>query len=77
MIKQLQENAKMLWQMKALTPLVRLAEPEDVAAAILFLSSPVASMITATYSPSTADFLRRDIGLLDIHERVGRGLRIR
>ena len=33
-------------RMQAVTPLGRLAEPEEVAAAVLFLASPAASMVT-------------------------------
>jgi NAD(P)-dependent dehydrogenase (short-subunit alcohol dehydrogenase family) len=33
-------------RVRAVTPLGRMAEPEEVAAAILFLASPAASMVT-------------------------------
>lgn len=41
------------------TPMHRLAEPEEVAAAILFLSSPAASMITGVTLPVDGGFLAR------------------
>ena len=41
----------------AMTPLGRLAEPEEVAAAILFLASPAASMITGVTLPVDGGFL--------------------
>ena len=37
---------ELITKIKAMTPLGRLAEPEEVALAILFLASPAASMIT-------------------------------
>ena len=40
------ENPEMVARIEALTPLKRLAEPQDVAAAIVFLSSAAAAMIT-------------------------------
>ena len=39
-------NASVLERVRAVTPLGRMAEPEEVAAAILFLASPAASMVT-------------------------------
>jgi NAD(P)-dependent dehydrogenase (short-subunit alcohol dehydrogenase family) len=41
----------------AMTPLGRLAEPEEVAAAVLFLCSPAASMITGHTLPVDGGFL--------------------
>ena len=41
------------------TPMHRLAEPEEIAAAILFLSSPAASMITGITLPVDGGFLAR------------------
>jgi NAD(P)-dependent dehydrogenase (short-subunit alcohol dehydrogenase family) len=41
------------------TPMHRLAEPEEVATAILFLSSPAASMITGVTLPVDGGFLAR------------------
>jgi NAD(P)-dependent dehydrogenase (short-subunit alcohol dehydrogenase family) len=40
------QQPELVAQIEHLTPLGRLAEPEEVAAAILFLASPAASMIT-------------------------------
>ncbi len=41
------------------TPMKRLAEPEEVAAAILFLASPAAAMITGSVLPVDGGFLAR------------------
>ena len=43
----------------AATPLGRIAEPEEVADAILFLSSPAAAMITGTILPVDGGYLAR------------------
>ena len=42
----LEAQPELIERMQAMTPLGRLAEPEEVAAAILFLASPAASMVT-------------------------------
>jgi NAD(P)-dependent dehydrogenase (short-subunit alcohol dehydrogenase family) len=39
-------DASVLERVRAVTPLARMAEPDEVAAAILFLASPAASMVT-------------------------------
>lgn len=44
-------------KIKAMTPLKRLAEPEDVASAILFLASKAAAMITGHTLPVDGGFL--------------------
>ena len=44
-------------QILALTPLGRLAEPEDIAAAIAFLASPGAAMITGAILPVDGGYL--------------------
>jgi 2-deoxy-D-gluconate 3-dehydrogenase len=44
-------------RIEAMTPLGRLAEPEEVAAAILFLASPAAAMITGHTLPVDGGFL--------------------
>lgn len=45
-IRPLLDNPELMARMEAMTPMRRLAEPEEVAAAILFLASPAASMVT-------------------------------
>jgi 2-deoxy-D-gluconate 3-dehydrogenase len=42
----LMEHPDLIKRIEAITPLARLAEPEDVAAAILYLASPAAGMVT-------------------------------
>jgi NAD(P)-dependent dehydrogenase (short-subunit alcohol dehydrogenase family) len=46
LIGALEEQPDLIARMKAMTPMGRLAEPEEVATAILFLASPAASMVT-------------------------------
>jgi NAD(P)-dependent dehydrogenase (short-subunit alcohol dehydrogenase family) len=50
-IKPLLEQPDLVAKIEAMTPLRRLAEPEEVAAAILFLASPAAAMITGHTLP--------------------------
>ena len=50
-------NPQLVHKIEAMTPLRRLAEPEEVAAAILFLASPAASMITGHTLPVDGGFL--------------------
>ena len=42
----LMEHPDIIQRIEAMTPLARLAEPEDVAAAILYLAGPAAGMVT-------------------------------
>jgi NAD(P)-dependent dehydrogenase (short-subunit alcohol dehydrogenase family) len=56
-IEPLLAQPELVARIKALTPLGRLAEPEEVAAAILFLASPAASMITGVTLPVDGGFL--------------------
>ena len=51
------EQPELVDKIKAMTPLKRLAEPEEVAAAILFLASPAAAMITGHTLPIDGGFL--------------------
>jgi NAD(P)-dependent dehydrogenase (short-subunit alcohol dehydrogenase family) len=48
---------ELMARIEAMTPLGRIAEPEEVAAAILFLASPAASMITGHTLPVDGGFL--------------------
>jgi NAD(P)-dependent dehydrogenase (short-subunit alcohol dehydrogenase family) len=45
-IGQLEAQPELMARIRAVTPLQRLAEPQEVAAAMLFLASPAASMVT-------------------------------
>jgi NAD(P)-dependent dehydrogenase (short-subunit alcohol dehydrogenase family) len=51
------ENPEMVAKIEAMTPLRRLAEPQDVAAAIVFLASAAAAMITGHVLPVDGGFL--------------------
>ncbi len=51
------EDPEMAARIEAMTPLKRLAEPADVAAAICFLASPAAAMITGHTLPIDGGFL--------------------
>jgi NAD(P)-dependent dehydrogenase (short-subunit alcohol dehydrogenase family) len=56
-IAPLLERPELVERIEAMTPLGRLAEPEEVAAAILFLASPAAAMITGHTLPVDGGFL--------------------
>ncbi len=52
-------NPEVLATIEAATPMGRLAEPEEIADAILFLASPAAAMITGTILPVDGGYLAR------------------
>jgi NAD(P)-dependent dehydrogenase (short-subunit alcohol dehydrogenase family) len=56
-IKPLLDNPELMGRIEAMTPLGRIAEPEEVAAAMLFLASPAAGMITGHTLPVDGGFL--------------------
>ena len=56
-IKPILEQPDLVARIEAMTPLRRLAEPEDVASAILFLASPGAAMVTGHTLPVDGGFL--------------------
>lgn len=56
-IKPLLDQPDLVAKIEAMTPLRRLAEPEDVAAAILFLAGSAAQMITGHTLPVDGGFL--------------------
>jgi len=45
-IGQLESSPELMQRIREVTPLGRLAEPHEVAAAVLFLASPAAAMVT-------------------------------
>jgi 2-deoxy-D-gluconate 3-dehydrogenase len=56
-IAALLEKPDLVARIEDMTPLRRLAEPEDVAAAILYLASPAAAMVTGHTLPVDGGFL--------------------
>jgi NAD(P)-dependent dehydrogenase (short-subunit alcohol dehydrogenase family) len=56
-IRPLLAQPELIARIEAMTPLGRLAEPEDVVGAILFLASPAAAMITGHTLPVDGGFL--------------------
>lgn len=52
-------NPEVLATIEAATPMNRLAEPEEIADAILFLASPAAAMITGAIVPVDGGYLAR------------------
>ena len=56
-IKGIMSNPTMLARINEMTPLGRLAEPEEVAHAVLFLASPASAMITGHILPVDGGFL--------------------
>jgi NAD(P)-dependent dehydrogenase (short-subunit alcohol dehydrogenase family) len=57
LIAGLLENPELVARIEEMTPLRRLAEPEEVAAAICFLAGPAAAMITGHVLPIDGGFL--------------------
>jgi NAD(P)-dependent dehydrogenase (short-subunit alcohol dehydrogenase family) len=53
------QNPDVMATITAATPLGRLAEPDEIAAAILFLASPAAAMITGSILPVDGGYLAR------------------
>jgi NAD(P)-dependent dehydrogenase (short-subunit alcohol dehydrogenase family) len=53
------QNPEAMAAIAAATPLGRLAEPEEIASAILFLASPAAAMITGAILPVDGGYLAR------------------
>lgn len=56
-IQPLLDQPELVGRIEAMTPLGRLAEPEEVAEAIVFLASPAAAMITGHTLPVDGGFL--------------------
>jgi NAD(P)-dependent dehydrogenase (short-subunit alcohol dehydrogenase family) len=56
-IRPLLENPELVERMHSVTPLGRVAEPEDIVGAVLFLLSPAAAMVTGHTLPVDGGFL--------------------
>jgi NAD(P)-dependent dehydrogenase (short-subunit alcohol dehydrogenase family) len=56
-IRPLLENPELIARIEAVTPLGRMAEPEEVVGAVLFLLSPAAAMVTGHTLPVDGGFL--------------------
>ena len=56
-IKPILDQPDLVARIEAMTPMRRLAEPEEVASAILFLASPAAAMVTGHTLPIDGGFL--------------------
>lgn len=56
-IQPLLDQPELIARIEAMTPLRRLAEPEEVAAAILYLASPAAAMVTGHTLPVDGGYL--------------------
>ena len=56
-IAALKANAALMKEVERMTPLGRLAQPQEVARACLFLASPAASMVTGAILPVDGGFL--------------------
>lgn len=59
LITGLMQNPETMATIAAATPLGRIAEPDEIANAILFLASPAAAMITGTILPVDGGYLAR------------------
>ena len=59
LIERLASNPEMMAKVREATPMGRIAEPDEIAPAILFLASPAAAMITGSILPVDGGYLAR------------------